>query len=90
MNKYSGIIRPVDKMGRVVIPKEMRNQLNITNDTDSFEIFMDGDNIVLKKHKPFCVFCKSQEECIEFENQTVCKSCIEKLQLKVEESKISE
>lgn len=86
----TGIIRNLDNMGRVVIPSEIRKQLDMTNGTDSFEIFMDGDNIVLKKHKPFCVFCKSQEECIEFENQTVCKSCIEKLQLKVEESKISE
>ena len=86
----TGIIRTLDNMGRVVIPREIRKQLDMTNGTDSFEIFMDGDNIVLKKHKPFCVFCKSQEECIEFENQTVCKSCIEKLQLKVEESKIRE
>ncbi len=86
----TGIIRTLDNMGRVVIPREIRKQLDMTDGTDSFEIFMDGDNIVLKKHKPFCVFCKSQEECIEFENQTVCKSCIEKLQLKVEESKISE
>ena len=86
----TGIIRNLDNMGRVVIPREIRKQLDMTNGTDSFEIFMDGDNIVLKKHKPFCVFCKSQEECIEFENQTVCKSCIKKLQLKVEESKISE
>ena len=86
----TGIIRTLDNMGRVVIPREIRKQLDMTNGVDSFEIFMDGDNIVLKKHKPFCVFCKSREECIEFENQTVCKSCIEKLQLKVEESKISE
>ena len=86
----TGIIRNLDNMGRVVIPSEIRKQLDMTNGTDSFEIFMDGDNIVLKKHKPFCVFCKSQEECIEFENQTVCKSCIEKLQLKVEESKIGQ
>ena len=86
----TGIIRNLDNMGRVVIPSEIRKQLDMTNGTDSFEIFMDGDNNVLKKHKPFCVFCKSQEECIEFENQTVCKSCIKKLQLKVEESKISE
>ncbi len=86
----TGIIRTLDNMGRVVIPREIRKQLDMTNGVDSFEIFMDGDNIVLKKHKPFCVFCKSQEECIEFENQTVCKSCIEKLQLKVEESKIGQ
>ena len=56
----TGIIRTLDNMGRVVIPREIRKQLDMTNGTDSFEIFMDGDNIVLKKHKPCCVFCKSQ------------------------------
>lgn len=86
----TGIIRTLDNMGRVVIPREIRKQLDMTDGTDSFEIFMDGDNIVLKKHNPFCVFCKKEENCIEFENQTVCRTCIEKLHLKVEESKISE
>lgn len=84
--KETGIIRTLDNMGRVVIPREIRKQLDMVNGVDSFEIFMDGDNIVLKKHNPNCVFCNSEEFCIEFENQVVCKACIEKLQLKVQES----
>ncbi len=75
-----GVTRPVDKMGRVVIPKEIRKQLKVENDKDSFEIYMQGDMVVLKKYQPRCVFCKSLDDCVMYEGYTVCKECIEKLQ----------
>ena len=45
----TGIVRYVDKMGRVVIPKELRAKLGVENDTDGFEILVDDDMIILKK-----------------------------------------
>ena len=74
-----GVTRPVDKGGRVVIPREIRNQLNIVDNEDSFEIFTDGDLVILKKYQPKCVFCKSLDDSVMFEGYTVCKNCIEKL-----------
>lgn len=74
-----GLVRPVDKMGRVVIPKEIRKQLKIENDVDSFEVFMDGDKVILKKYQPTCVFCNSLADSVAFEGYNVCKNCIEKL-----------
>lgn len=78
--KNTGIVRAVDKMGRVVIPKEIRQKLNVKNDIDSFEIFMDGDKVVLKKYEPTCIFCDSIFDIVEFEGHNICASCIEKLQ----------
>ncbi len=75
----TGIIRPVDKMGRVVIPKEIRSQLKIENDHDCFEIFLDGDKIILKKYQPTCIFCDSNGESVKYHGYNVCKDCIEKL-----------
>jgi len=86
----TGIIRGLDNMGRVVIPKEIRKYLDMTEGVDEFEIFMQDDCIVLKKHKPTCVFCNAENDCIEFEKQIVCKDCIEKLQNKIIENEISE
>lgn len=77
--KSTGMVRAVDKMGRVVIPKEIRSQLKIENDVDSFEIYMDGDTVILKKYQPTCIFCDSLAESVEFGGYSVCKSCIEKL-----------
>lgn len=75
----TGVVRPVDKMGRVVIPKEIRERLKIENDKDSFEIYTNGDLVVLKKYQPSCVFCNSLEDSVPYEGYTVCKKCIEKL-----------
>ena len=47
--KSTGIIRRIDDLGRVVIPKEIRKNLNI-KENDSLEIFIDGENIILKKY----------------------------------------
>ena len=84
--KSTGIIRGLDNMGRVVIPKEIRKFLDMTEGVDEFEIYMQDDSIILKKHKPTCVFCGVEESCIDFAGQKVCKNCIEKMQLLKEET----
>ncbi len=50
--KSTGVVRRIDDLGRVVIPKEIRKTLRI-RDGESVEIFLDSDNIVLKKYSPF-------------------------------------
>ena len=77
--KNSGIIRTVDNMGRVVIPKEIRAQLAIQNNVDKLEIFLEGDKIILKKYRPSCFFCDQIAELVEYNGYMVCKNCIEKL-----------
>ena len=77
--KSTGMVRAVDKMGRVVIPKEIRRQLKVENDVDSFEIYMDDDKVILKKYQPTCIFCDSLADSVEFGGYNVCKDCIEKL-----------
>lgn len=47
--KTTGVIRRIDELGRIVIPKEIRKNLRIKNG-DSLEIFLESDNIILKKY----------------------------------------
>lgn len=49
--KTTGIIRRIDDLGRIVIPKELRRNLRIKNG-DTLEVFVDLDNIILKKYSP--------------------------------------
>lgn len=49
--KATGIVRRVDVLGRVVVPKEIRKILNI-GEGDPLEIFTDKDGIILKKYSP--------------------------------------
>ncbi len=51
--RADGIVRRFDDLGRINIPKEIRRQLFGTKCTDGepMEIFMDKDNIILRKHE---------------------------------------
>lgn len=49
--KSTGIVRKVDELGRVVIPIELRRILDI-HEKDALEIYVDHDEIVLKKYTP--------------------------------------
>ena len=45
----TGIIRKIDDLGRIVLPKELRKYLNI-NPGDDFQILLDDDKIILEKY----------------------------------------
>ena len=47
----TGIIRSIDSLGRVVLPKELRRTFEITTDTP-LEIMTEGDAILLRKYRP--------------------------------------
>lgn len=47
--KTTGIIRRIDELGRIVIPKEIRRNLRI-KEGENIEILVDNENIVLKKY----------------------------------------
>lgn len=49
--KELGVVRKIDGLGRLVIPKEIRKVLHIDIGTP-IEFYMDGDGIMLKKHEP--------------------------------------
>lgn len=49
--KSTGILRKVDELGRITLPIELRRSLNL-DVKDPVEIFIDGDQIILKKYKP--------------------------------------
>ncbi|MBR5485862.1 MAG: AbrB/MazE/SpoVT family DNA-binding domain-containing protein [Oscillospiraceae bacterium] len=74
--KSTGIVRKVDELGRIVLPIELRRTLNIVEKQDALEIFVDGNQIILKKYAPACIFCGSSDNIVTFKNNNVCKKCI--------------
>lgn len=83
--KYDGIVRTVDKQGRVVLPNEMRKQVNIEKENDSVEIFLSGDDIIIRKHRPACFICNTLDEIVHYNGYNICVNCIENLQKLKEE-----
>ena len=79
--KSTGIVRGIDSLGRIVLPKELRTSMHLDTDT-TLEIFVDGDAIVLKKHRPAgsCDFCgEVDEQAIQFGGYCICTACRRKL-----------
>ena len=74
--KATGIVRKVDELGRVVIPIELRRNLDI-EEKDGLEIFTDDEKIILRKYEPACVFCGNANEITVFKGKNVCKECLE-------------
>lgn len=50
--KTTGVVRRIDELGRIVVPKEIRKTLKI-RDGESLEIFLEDGNIILKKYSHF-------------------------------------
>jgi transcriptional pleiotropic regulator of transition state genes len=69
--KSTGIVRNIDSLGRIVIPKELRDNMDI-HKQDEVEIFVNHNDIIIKKFKVTCVFCGSNENIIDFKNQNIC------------------
>ena len=73
--KATGIVRRVDNLGRIVLPIELRRTLNIEI-RDALEIFVESDNIILKKYTPVCFFCGESDDLVEYKGRKICRSCL--------------
>ncbi|HEX3043633.1 MAG TPA: AbrB/MazE/SpoVT family DNA-binding domain-containing protein [Bacillota bacterium] len=75
--RTTGIVRKVDELGRIVIPKETREQLYIAV-KDPMEIFIDDEqpSIILKKYTPGCIFCGEMNGVKNFSDKLVCQECL--------------
>ena len=76
--KSTGIVRRIDELGRIVLPIELRNKMDIKN-KDSIEIFVDEDKIILKKYEPACLFCGNADDVILFKGKLVCRHYLEEM-----------
>ncbi len=76
--KPVGVVRKVDQLGRIVLPKSLRKRYHM-NEGDPVEILVQGDQIILERYKPKCVICGSMELVAEFKERFVCAACKKEL-----------
>lgn len=82
--KSTGIVRRIDTLGRIVIPKEIRRELKLEDQTDTnlgspLEIYIEGENIILKKYNPGCIYCGEIDNLRDVLGLKVCSKCLRKL-----------
>ena len=76
--KSTGIVRKVDELGRVVLPIELRRNLNI-EEKDALEIYVDGNTVILQKYEPDCIFCGNAKDIVNFKGKNICASCLKEM-----------
>ena len=75
--KPKGIVRKIDDLGRIVVPKEMRSAFSL-EEGSTVEIYAEGDTIILKKYDESCIFCGAKTDNI-FKGKKVCLDCVNDL-----------
>ncbi|MCI9063114.1 MAG: AbrB family transcriptional regulator [Clostridia bacterium] len=79
--KSTGIVRKLDSLGRLTIPKEICDNLKLSPG-DPIEVQVHGRYIHLIKHYEGCAFCNtksSEADLIEYNGLKVCPSCVKHL-----------
>ena len=76
MRKATGIVRKLDDLGRIVLPKELRTTMSLA-EGDGLEIFVDSEGeIILKKYQPGCTLCGNMENLQQSKGKPICMDCI--------------
>lgn len=74
----TGVVRQLDALGRVVLPKTLRRQMALDEGV-GLDIDVDGETIILSKHFPHCVFCGARADVRFIVSKMVCDRCKEEL-----------
>jgi len=77
--KDVGMVRKVDELGRVVLPKELRKTLDMDSGTD-VEILGSQNGILIRKYASRCFVCGGQKGLIALEpGKSICAECRKKM-----------
>lgn len=74
--KSIGVVRKLDQLGRIVLPKELRDNLEFV-ENQPLEIYIKEDLIILKKYKPGCYCCGNLEVEAKVLGLNLCQKCID-------------
>ena len=74
----TGIVRRVDDLGRIVIPMELRRSLGIKV-KDPLSIHVEGDRIILQKHRDVCALCGGTAIAATVNDRAVCADCVKEI-----------
>ena len=78
-SKSAGLVRRLDALGRIVIPKPTVKELDL-KEGDLIQ-FVSGEKgeIILRKYYQTCVFCGGKKELYKFSDKLICEDCLREL-----------
>ncbi|NLN87254.1 MAG: AbrB/MazE/SpoVT family DNA-binding domain-containing protein [Syntrophomonadaceae bacterium] len=79
--KATGVVRKIDQLGRIVIPKEVRTAMAM-GENDPIEFFVADNQVILQRYEPGCIFCGSGERVLRHKGLRVCARCMSEMSRK--------
>lgn len=73
--KETAIVKNVDKLGRLLIPKEYRDRLHI-NQHEILEVLLEENGIRIRKIGDSCAVCGKKRRLVFIKNKAVCRDCL--------------
>lgn len=79
-NNQKGVVRCIDPLGRLVIPKEVRKELGFQQG-EPVEMITEKDCVIIRKYKAVCILCgkpiKEEKEALIVHDKKICIDCQE-------------
>lgn len=76
--KNSPVLRQIDNLGRVVIPRDIRRQMDLKCG-DEILLEVDGNKLVILKAQNRCILCNSKRDLLSLNDKYVCRECVKLL-----------
>lgn len=81
----SVVIRKLDGLGRIVLPKELRDIQGLDEGTPMDVLLDDEGNVLLRKSTCHCILCGSSKIIWTENGKSLCDTCMEKVSKKRED-----
>jgi len=76
--KTKSYIRALDSAGRIVLPSDLRRQLDIRHGT-LLAISLEDEKLTIERHSDQCVLCGAIRQLVEFNKTKICKDCMSQI-----------
>lgn len=70
--------KKIDEVGRIVLPKDIRNKLDL-HINEVIKIDVEDNKIVITKAEQTCAFCGTTDNLESFRGKNICTKCIREL-----------
>lgn len=78
--RNTGMSRAIDTLGRIVLPKEIRDSLNLTTGV-RLDIGVANDKIILSRNEAFCACCGgTHDHMLYHAGVAICEDCFSRFE----------
>jgi len=72
------MLKKIDNLGRVVVPKGYRVMLGL-EPGDPLDVAVDGDSLVITPHREGCFLCGGSSVLHAYLSKNICSECVEQI-----------